>query len=66
VVPGTNHVYTANQGDNTASVLAGIEFRLLGAVRVGRSPTDAEANVETGHVFVSNQDSATVSVVRDR
>ena len=65
VVPRTNHVYTANQLDGTVSVVDGTAFRLLGAIRVGTSPTDVEANAHTGRVFVSNQDSATVSVIQD-
>jgi DNA-binding beta-propeller fold protein YncE len=46
-------------------VVNGEAFRLLGAVDVGLSPGSAEASVRQGLVYVSNEDSGTVSVIRD-
>jgi DNA-binding beta-propeller fold protein YncE len=65
VVMHTNHVYTANQLGGSVSFVDGTAFSLRGSLDVGATPTDAEANFRTGRVFVSNQDSATVSVIQD-
>jgi DNA-binding beta-propeller fold protein YncE len=65
VNPRTNRVLSANQLSASVTFVSGSTMEVLGTVTkgIGLSPTYIGIDYRSGHAFVTNQDSATVSVI---
>jgi YVTN family beta-propeller protein len=63
VNPLNGHVYVANSGDNTVTVLTGSDGTELAQIPVRGVPNGIAVNASTQRVYVSNRDSNDVTVI---
>ena len=65
VNPATGNVFFTNSRANTVSIVSGATDRVIGTLATGRSPFGAAVNSAAGKVYVGNQDSHDLTVIRD-
>jgi len=63
VTPNGAHVYVANSGSNTVSVIDTATNTVSATISVGSSPYAVAASADGAHVYVSNIGGASVSVI---
>ena len=63
VDPATGHIYVANQGDDTVSVIDGASNPVIATVPVGDKTFAIGVNSVTSRIYVTNRADATVSVI---
>jgi len=61
--PADDHMYVANRGDNTVSVISPTLGSVVNTIPVGQSPYNLAAHRSTGLVYVANFGSKSVSVL---
>ncbi|MDD4866074.1 MAG: serine/threonine-protein kinase, partial [Mycobacterium sp.] len=63
--PAAHRAYTANNGDNTVTVIDTVRRAATGTIKVGSGPIGAVVDPGTRRVWVTNSGSGTVSVTND-
>jgi YVTN family beta-propeller protein len=63
VNPNTNHIYVANYGSDSVSVIDGTSNTVVATVAVGIDPWAVAVNPNTNLVYVANEGSDNVSVI---
>jgi YVTN family beta-propeller protein len=63
VNPSTNRIYTANEANNTVSVIDGATNSIVATVSVGSGPCGVAVNPNTNRIYTANHWSDTVSVI---